>query len=238
MSKQVLFTMDIDWVSEPVMKITIDYIKQLNIPFLIFQTHISESLVKETSPLITFELHPNFCDGSDHGKTTKDVIETICKFPHKGQSIRAHKYFMPDDAIKHIDHCDFKYTLNNFTNLNYQKPVKITDKLTEIHTFFEDGFYLKNKQPLDVDLVISKMKSDGVYVFNLHPIHMAFNEKDYQLTRNFKDTMTKDEYRSISTEFIDKNKYNGYGIASFIKDLVKELKQMGYDFIHIGEVII
>lgn len=236
MSKQVLFTMDIDWVSEPVMKYTMDFIDQLNIPFLVFQTHISKCLIKNTSPLITLELHPNFCEGSDHGNSINDVIKTIFRVPHKGLSVRAHKYYMPNEALNQFIQRDYTYTLNNFTNLNFNRPFMITDELIEINTFFEDGIYLKNKHPLDVNFVIDKMKSDGLYVFNIHPIHMVFNEKDYQLTRNFKDNMTKKEYQSITADFIEKNKFNGYGIASFIKDLVNALKLLEFDFLHIGEV--
>jgi hypothetical protein len=50
--------------------------------------------------------------------------------------------------------------------------------------------------------------------------------------------MTKKEYRSINDDFIERHKYRGYGISSFLIDLIKYMKKTGIEFISINEVVL
>jgi len=228
--------MDIDWSSEDVIESALMFFNEMNIPCLLFQTHDSKMIGKEKSRLFSHELHPNFCENSEHGQSTDDVFKTINPIYHIGQSIRAHKYYMPDDAIEKIITDGYKYTINHYTNLEYHQPFTIKQTITELNTFFEDGYYLKNEHPFDVSFVIDKMQKEGLYVFNLHPIHIAFNEAIYDVTRRLKDTMTREQYRNIDKDFINLNINTGYGIRTFMIDLIDEFRKLGYRFIGIDEV--
>lgn len=236
MSKQVLMTMDIDWTSETVIKSALDFIKSLDIPCILFQTHFSESIYNEQSKLFTRELHPNFCDGSDHGSSIKEIISQLSKLDHRGIAVRAHKYYMPDEALQVYKELDYRFSMNNYIDMQYKEPYKTMGNILELNTFFEDGFYLKKQLPLQIEYVIKKMTSDGIYVFNIHPIHLAFNAKEYTLTRNFKDGMSKTLYRKIEDDFIKKHRYTGYGIKSFLTDLINQMKKQNIQFISIEEV--
>ena len=208
----------------------------MNIPCVIFQTHHSEVIKKEKSKLFTKELHPNFCPGSDHGESIEKVVDQLSKYEHNGIVIRAHKYNMPIEALKIYSENGFKFSMNNYTDMKYRVPYMIYDGVCELNTFFEDGLYLKNEYPLDANFLIQKMINDGIYVFNIHPIHLAFNSWQYSLTRNFKDNMSKDEYRSINNEFIEIYKYRGYGIRNYLMDIIVQMKKSKFEFISINEV--
>jgi hypothetical protein len=230
--------MDIDWTSEDVIKRALEFIKSLDIPCVLFQTHHSKVIDDEKSKLFTKELHPNFCDNSDHGDSIKEIIDHINQLEHRGIAIRAHKYYMPFEAMKHYANSGYKFAMNNYTNIKCKKTYKLLGDLYELNTFFEDGDYLKNQYPFQTNFLLEKIRSSEIYVFNVHPIHLAFNPNEYRLTRNFKDRMTKKEYRSINDDFIERHKYRGYGISSFLIDLIKYMKKTGIEFISINEVVL
>jgi len=236
MNRQVLLTMDIDWASEDVISSALNFIKELNVPCILFQTHDSQTINHETSSLFTYELHPNFCENSNHGDSVVEVINYVSGLKHSGKAVRAHKYFMPKEALSFYATNGFKFTLNNYTDLIYHKPYNVLVDTYELNTFFEDGFYIKDQYPLNISYVIERMKSDGIYVFNLHPIHLAFNSNVYSLTREYKDKMTKIEYRNINDYFISLNRFSGYGIRSFLTDLIIEMKMNNFHFISLNEV--
>ncbi|MBU1144230.1 MAG: hypothetical protein KJ971_00035 [Firmicutes bacterium] len=236
MSKKVLLTMDIDWTSEAVIKLALDWVKSLNIPCILFQTHYSETIYNEHSKLFTKELHPNFCDDSDHGNSIESIIHHINQLEHRGLSIRAHKYNMPCEALKIYESLGFRFSMNNYTDMKYQHSYQRVGELYELHTFFEDGFYLKNRYPFDLNHTLDRMTTDGIYVFNVHPIHLAFNPKEYKQTRQFKDEMTKEEYRNINDTFIREHSFCGYGIKSFVTELIDQIKKNDIQFISIEEV--
>jgi len=230
--------MDIDWVSEPVIRYALDFVKCLNIPCVLFQTHYSEVIHNEQSSLFIKELHPNFCENSDHGSNIKAIINHMNQLEHRGIVIRAHKYYMPEDAVRVYGKLGFRFSMNNYTDMKYIKPYKILGDINELNTFFEDGFYLKQQLPLDTNYVLKKMISDGIYVFNIHPIHLAFNANEYSLTRNFKDRMTKNFYRNIDDDFIKKHSFYGYGIRSFLTDLIIQMKKNDFQFVSVTEVLL
>lgn len=236
MNSKILFTMDIDWTSEDVIHSALSFFKERQIPCLLFQTHFSETIEKEKSSLFSRELHPNFCENSEHGEEVGDVFRAIEYLDHLGVCVRAHKYFMPDEALEYIKSAGYLFTLNNYTNLSYRKPFKICEGVIELNTFFEDGFYLKNNYPFDVNFVTEKIKKEGIYVFNIHPIHLAFNAREYALTRQFKDTLSRYQYRNINQLFINKYMNKEYGIRNFITDLIQKLKSLDCHFISINEI--
>ena len=238
MDRKILLTMDIDWASEDVISSALNFIIELNVPCILFQTHESKVINNETSSLFSYELHPNFCKNSDHGESVIEVINFVSELKHSGKALRAHKYFMPKEALNIYAKNGFKFTLNDYTDLIYHKPYKLLHDFYELNTFFEDGFYIKNQYPLNISYVIERMKSDGIYVFNLHPIHLAFNSNVSSLTREYKDKMTKIEYQNINDCFIKNKMFSGYGIKSFLKDLIIELKINDFQFISLDEVLL
>lgn len=235
-NRKILFTMDLDWTSEAVISNALEFLMNLEIPCVIFQTHSSKCLNELNSRQFHLEIHPNFFNGSDHGNTVEEIFDYFKSINYTGKVIRAHKYFMPDKALRQVTNMSYRYTMNRYTDLELKKPFKINDRLTELNTFFEDGMYVKQKHPFRVEYTLDRIINNGIYVFNIHPIHIAFNSRNYKLTRDLKDNMPKEEYREISDEFITKNKFNGYGIRDYIRDLVHALRLRGDDIITIDQV--
>jgi hypothetical protein len=212
--------MDIDWTSEAVIERALEFIKLMDIPCILFQTHNSRVISNEKSELFTKELHPNFCENSDHGNSIEEVINHLNHLDHHGIVIRSHKYNMPVEAQNIYANNGFKFSMNNYTDIVDEQAYKLSDGFYELNTFFEDGNYLKRNYPFKTNFLLDKMISDGIYVFNIHPIHLAFNSNEYILTRNFKDNMTKINYRNIDYDFIERCRFKGYGIKSFLTDFI------------------
>jgi hypothetical protein len=143
---------------------------------------------------------------------------------------------MPIEALRIYAKNGFKFSMNNYTDIKFKVPYTVLNGMCELNTFFEDGLYIKNEYPFNTDLVIQKMTDNGIYVFNIHPIHLAFNSRQYSLTRNLKDNMSKKEYRNINKEFIEMNRFRGYGINDFLADLIFKMKKANFEFISINEV--
>ena len=218
-------TIDLDWASEAVIGEALKIVADANVPITFFQTHKSERvLLYCQNHLSSLEWHPNFMLGSSHGGSVKEIANSLKNIPAEKRIVRCHLYHAPEPAFGSFMNMTGITVTSNVLSLLKPLPIRVEENCIEMPVFFEDGAFIKAGLPFDVNVVMNAAKNADNLVFVFHPIHLAFNSFDYQLTRTLKDQLSRQEYRSIDKNIIDERRYCGYGIANLFIDLVKALK--------------
>ncbi len=237
MSKRIFLTLDLDWASEDVIEEALSFFDEFSLPLTVFQTHLSRN-VQARAKLYPTELewHPNFLKGSSQGSGIKEINAFLQGIPSERKVVRCHLYYEPEDFSLFLSANKVEATSDDLSLLSY-KPSYRKDGHQEIPLFFEDGSYIKGGHPLDIGHLLSSMEEVGDYVFLFHPIHLAFNSIDYSLARGLKDNLPREEYWTLSHEFIASHKERGYGMKDFAKDLIQTFESLGYGFFLMKEAL-
>ena len=228
-------TSDVDFVSDDFLEIAYQPLKKL--PLTVFMTGKSEYLEKEIQKNTLWEVepHPNFCSGSTHGNSQKEVFETIKAFQGEGMGFRCHKYYSSNEIEEEFVQQGFAYASNICTDLSNISPFWDRCGIFQIPIFFEDGGYLKYHGIPKVEEISKKMTQDGIYVFNFHPIHLVLNSFDFNEVRCFKDSMSSKHYSSLSAKDAFLYRNTGYGVADFLKELLEYAGKYEINFINLKQ---
>ncbi len=215
-----IFTPDVDFVSDDIIEVAYRHFESL--PLTVFMTGESAILAKclSRNSLWEAEPHPNFCSGSKHGDSLQEVFETINRFPCKRLGFRCHKYYSSNDIEEEFARLGYGYASNICTDMQEVKPFWDRCGLLQLPIFFEDGGYLKYHGVPKLDDIVGKMRNDGVYVFNFHPIHIALNSCDFAVSRRLKDSISSREYGKLMWAKVSKYRNKEYGIADFLDELI------------------
>lgn len=230
-----VFTSDVDFVSDDVLKRA--YLPFESLPLTVFMTGKSEFLnsAEKNKKKWELQIHPNFCNGSTHGKTIDKVFETINNFKGRGNGFRCHRYFSSNDVVEKFAQLGYVYSSNVCTDLELVSPFLDRCGMVQFPIFMEDGGYLKYHGVPMIKEIIAKMKKDGIYVFNFHPIHLALNSCDFSAVRGLKDSLTATEYSAMTGDDMEKYRNNGYGMMDFLMELIEYADKNKIRFMNLGE---
>lgn len=215
------FTSDIDWASESVLDKFFNQLNLSEIKLTTFVTHHSAIIENQyLSGKIQRGIHPNFLEGSSHGKGFEEIVETCIKFAPEARGFRSHRLFDVTD-ITHL--LKNKYNFKYVSNLGTIMKTKITPIIHEsglLHypIFFEDGTHLYNKLDLNIRKFHNYFHSPGIKIICFHPMNFVFNSPTMSYMRNIKDTLSREAFNNINFSDIDmlKNK-TAFGIADSVK---------------------
>lgn len=233
------FTSDIDWASEDVMKDYFDIVNNLDIKPTLFVTHHSDIIDKYyRMGQIERGIHPNFMNGSSHGNSFKEIVETCIKYAPEAYGFRSHRAFDVTD-ITHLlkNEYNFKYVSHQITILqNYIRPILHESGLINFPVFFEDGTHLYNQLDLDFKKYIKLFSEPGIKIISFHPMNFVFNSPTLSYMRNIKDSLSREEYNNITKENIAKLRNNNSGVGQTVLDIVKFVKEKKYPIFSMNDL--
>lgn len=219
----IVITSDTDFVGDEILSYA--YSTLTDTPCTIFVTNSSDYVVNTTSKNALWEVepHPNFIDGSTHGGSVDGVFKTVNSFNTSGFGFRCHRYYFSNDVAELFVNNGYKYSSNVCTDLQYVPPFKTRCGLLEFPIFFEDGGFIKFHSITNAESVISRMDDkNGIYVFNFHPIHIALNSCDFNVSRRIKDELSPERYHALTMLDIEcARNTKKYGIADLLNDVLR-----------------
>lgn len=87
-------TFDVDWAPDWAIAICADLCRKRGVPATFFATHASPAMDElRRDPLFEVGIHPNFLNGSSHGKTFGEVIEFCLALVPEARAMRSHDLF-------------------------------------------------------------------------------------------------------------------------------------------------
>ncbi len=233
----IAITIDIDWASEVVIELTLDYFIKRNIPITVFSTHDS-MVLRDRFKELKIGLHPYFSTDSDHGTTIDATIEHIQKLPHNIKAYRCHRYIVSNEIQEKMQTIGMECTSNVCTNLENIQPFYNRFNTLEAPIFLEDGGYLFNNHPLELNMNIkSKMLTEGLKTISIHPMHFALNTPNWEFMRQIKKRSSRKEWNNFNVNKVNEMRYGGTGITDFMESLVMFSVNQGSSFISLENIL-
>ncbi len=219
----ICFTCDLDWAPEAAIEETMELFVQNEIRPTIFVTHPSY-VIDRYKDKIDLGVHPNFILPSSQGSDIEEIVDYCVKLVPHAKVFRAHRWFSSNDIYEHFVKLGFTYESNLCTDMDIVDPFIHRSGIICFPVFFEDGAYIINSEKLDFNLVKCKFMQKGLKVINIHPMHYALNTPYFKYTRQIKDKLTRQEWNMMDKNTLLSLKYDGKGIANFIRDLIGFVK--------------
>lgn len=222
------FTADIDWASEPVLKIFYEHLTSYGIQPHTFVTHkskIVESLLSKKQ--IEAGIHPNFLAGSSHGNSFKEVIENCLKIIPASSIYRSHRAFSVTDT-SHLLKNEYGHVASSNVITIMQKnlkPILHESGLIEFPVFFEDGTHLYNELDLSLNFYKENFLSPGIKLINMHPMNFVINPSAIGFMRHIKDSLSREAYNQFSDADILKYRNESRGIKDLCIEIIKFSQQ-------------
>ena len=220
MSK-LMITVDLDWACEPAIEETLDFLKIQKIKPTVFITHRSPS-VESCMQEIEVGLHPYFSPDSSHGSTIDEVTKCVMDLPHNLAAFRGHRFAVCNSSRQAMAQAGMLISSNVCTDLETIAPFKDRFGLLEIPIFLEDGGYLWRQHPLEITQALKdRLSENGAKVIIIHPMHFALNTPHFNYMYDVKQSVSRDEWKSMSKSTLDKLRWKGRGIRNFLVELLQ-----------------
>lgn len=219
----VFITMDMDWANDDVINYIIDIVEHYSIKVLMFVTHETKCLDRmRNSNNFQLGIHPNFnplLNGNFiYGKDVSEVLKYFMKIVPEATMIRSHSVTSSTVIKSYYNYFNIKYDLNNFIPKESKivlYPYKDAFDIINLPYFWEDDIHVVNKFPLLVDQYLN---SDGLKIFDFHPIHIFLNTDHMSRYENikpyFNNTLVLKEHKNIIK----------FGVEDFFLNLVESLR--------------
>ncbi len=217
---RLFLSFDIDWAHDDVLADTIKIVRDAGIASTWFVTH-NTPLLQELKNLNCVELgiHPNFnplLEGNavDSENTAWKVMNNVLSIVPKARAIRSHSLTQSERLVELFR----QFGLTHISNFLVPhgcgfdpKPFYCWDRMVVVPHCWQDNVALK----MPIPFTNNEEHQFGFCVFNFHPIHIYLNTENiirYENTRHL---------HKFPKELI-KYRYNGFGIRSFLIELIKK----------------
>ena len=219
MTKFVI-TIDIDWAGEDAIEETLQYFLSRNIPLTVFTTHHSKVLESHMGRLLV-GLHPFFGKNSSHGNEIAEIVKTVMDLPHNLAAFRCHRFGICNTSKQAMYDAGMKISSNVCTDMCLVPPFRDRIGLLEVPIFLEDGGYLWNKYPLQLNEVLHSLCKDPLpKVLLIHPMHFVLNTPNFNFMLDIKQSLDRVDWQNLSLIDIKQLRWQGRGIRDFIVDLL------------------
>lgn len=217
--KHDFLTFDVDWAHDEVILDTLNLIKKYQASATWFVTHKTEIINEiKLHQIHEIGIHPNFNDNlllasnktlNSVNKVFDDLIDVVPNV----LSFRSHSLTSSSIITKCACEKGIKFESNDFIPWYSGKKNSAykVDNITKLQHFFADDEYIINNRKVDATFLAS---AADLRIYDFHPIHVFLNSENvlrYEKTR---------EYHQKPNQLKD-HRYQGYGIRSFLIDLLK-----------------
>lgn len=227
MNNASMITFDIDWAPDWSIALCRDLCAKYGVQATFFATHDS-GVVMELRGDTNFEvgIHPNFMAGSTHGGSFEEVMDHCLRIVPNAEAMRTHGLYQSTPIfmklLKHYPriHTDVSLFLPQhlglcavFWHLDESLP-----PLTRLPYFWEDDIAASNPYWCwDGEIP----QSEGLRIFNFHPIHVALNTGSMVGYRRVKGTLAGRPLSKVALPELGQFANEGPGTRVFLERLLK-----------------
>lgn len=220
MNSDIIFTIDVDWACESAIDETLNYLQSQNITPTVFTTHRSKRL-DASMEQIEVGLHPFFDRNSSHGSTIQEVVSHVMSLPHNLKAFRCHRFAVCNASKLAMAEAGMLISSNVCTDLEIIPPFRDRFGFQEVPIFLEDGGYLWQKHPLEMNESLEKkILGNGIKVILIHPMHFCLNTPDFNYMSRIKQSLTREAWNHMSKNTLNELRWKGRGIRDLIIELI------------------
>lgn len=179
-NRLVAITSDIDWAGDEVISYMLAILDDYGIRATFFCTHDVSSI--KGIERHELAIHPNFTAG----RAEVEVIRELKTLFPEAKGIRSHGLYLHGYLFNIYREFGLEYDSNYLIPNQMVHPFYISENVLEIPMFFEDDLYVSTSS--DFTIASLNMQSEGLTVFNFHPIHIFLNTRrlsDYDHAKKY-----------------------------------------------------
>ncbi|MEP7145918.1 MAG: hypothetical protein ABI792_02785 [bacterium] len=230
-NNSIVLTFDTDWAPDFAIRQAAELLISKDIKCTWFITHRSDYIEElyRHKDIFEFGIHPNFFEDSTQGNNENEVLKYICSIVPEAKAVRTHALHqssrilskMTDEFGIETDCSLLLYLTKDIT------PHRIYFRhnsrgIFRIPYFWEDDIHMYDPNP-DWDIVSPVYHSNGLKIFNFHPLLTYLNSETMYSYENLK---LKKSLPLIQEEEMDAyiNKDNSKGAGVFLKKTIDFIK--------------
>ncbi|SCA56239.1 conserved hypothetical protein [Candidatus Terasakiella magnetica] len=193
MLTQPVITLDIDWAPDFIINNVADILIEHRVNATWFATHLSSAVrrLQEYNDLFEIGIHPNFMEGSTHGKTSIDVLKHMMDLFPEAKSMRSHGLVQSSSILAEV--CEYTSIVTDVSLFlpsipysiysEYWTPHRKLDRYTYVwednYEMFKPTAYWRYENTGRDDLKLG--------IINFHPVHLVLNGADLSNYKRLKD---------------------------------------------------
>jgi hypothetical protein len=217
--ESVFITIDVDWASDDVLNDTLELLKKAQTKATILMTHKTD-LIDDIKNNDLFELgiHPNFnfllTGDFRYGKNYKEVIDFYMQIAPDAKVVRSHSVTQNTPILDYFMHVGLRYDLNTeipFSSNIKLQPYEDWTGLIKLPYFWQENISFSYSWELEPNHFL---KSNGLKVFNFHPIHIFLNSENNLRYHNAKHLLQN--YHELKKNV----NYEKTGVRNFLEQLI------------------
>lgn len=234
--KTAAITFDIDWAPDWCVALCRDICLAHGIPATFFATHPSAELSRLLSD-DRFEvgIHPNLLPNSSHGATTEDVLRYCLDLVPSARSMRTHALVQSTGLFQTVLRAapsirfDVSLFLPSHAGLTPTRFYVGEDRpIIRIPYYWEDD--VASMTPgwsWDSD----PLPSDGLQIFDFHPIHVALNMATMRQYTDLKNTIGQSRMDLLSESDVEPFVNSACGTRTFLERAIARIGAARFDTI-------
>lgn len=227
-------TADQDWCPDWALDRLWTWCSEHDIPLHLFCTNDSPLVARllAIEEGFTVGWHPNFQPSSSHGATIVEVLEHLRRIYPGCTTVRSHGYHESTAAWTALRDVGVQADSQGATAFQGGlQPMLHWTGIVRLPVYFEDDVFLElDSGELEVEPVEATLASEGLKIFDIHPIHFALNSRsmiEYELRKG-------EVYGSLQQPIAPAD---GNGSATVLASLVSRVERAGGYFIPFPELV-
>jgi hypothetical protein len=217
MSLRCILTLDCDWAPDFALEHVRGLIASRNAHATLFATHPSRALEAwKRTPGLEIGWHPNLLPGSSHGKNPAEAAAYLESFAPGARGMRTHGLLQSTGLLAALAAAapSLRYDASLYvpgqTSLRgFDFPLPGGRSLRRYPFAWEDDLHLAAAGPLAPPLI--GLPSEGLCIFNFHPIHVYLNTADM---RDYERVKAQGPLADLAPAQVDPHRRSGAGIGS------------------------
>lgn len=222
-------TLDIDWSPDWMIEDVMATLERHKVRSTWFVTHDSPAIAAlRGHPLVERGIHPNFLDGSSHGRSEAEVFGFVRGIVPEAVSMRTHGLFQSTGLLlraagQHGIRLDSSLFVPPDADGGPHDILVDDIVLRRVPYCWADDMTIRHPQPN-----WSSVPGNGagtIRVFDFHPFHLMLNTVDYKLYEKLKGLRPLREW---DRAFVASHRSQGGGPATFFSMLVETMSPGGF----------
>ena len=209
---KIFITIDIDWAHDDIIIDTLSIVENFEIPVTFFSTHNSE-LIDSLTKNEKYEIgiHPNFNfllhGEAEYENTYEKVIDKLMHSFPNATAVRSHSLAQSGPIQNYFSKSALTHDCNDmipeYSGIKLC-PWESIHGMLKVPYCWADEHAWKSEQTDDFSKILN---TDGLVVFNFHPIHIFLNTENLQRYES-----TRSEH--VNPKSLIRKRFNGFGTRS------------------------
>lgn len=232
MSGTIAITFDIDWAPDWMIDWIAAILIEKGVNATWFVTHPSPAIerLKRRSDLFELGIHPNFLPGSTQGNTPEEVLDYCLSIVPDAISVRTHALMQSSHLLSLMIQkgllIDVSILLPDAPFIQPVLTYAIDGVLCRIPFFWEDDHEFQKKNPSWTSSN-SVAKTDGLKIYNFHPVHIYLNSSDGKAYDEFKHYLKRRRFATAMKTEMENFINKGCGTQTLFQKIVNQLDVSG-----------